>query len=142
MSKLTQIARELLAIDEDLAGRVLHLQSKMPKITVGNVTLTSGEPHDCYELYTFEQTWGNTSGGFEGIGGCAMTTERTYVLVPNGNFDDECFVYFGGRFAYSVPFSDEFMQDIRNHCVAGKKSYSRYLNTSENKIKGEESSER
>lgn len=132
MSKLTQIARELLAIDEDLAGRVLHLQSKMPKITVGNVTLTSGEPHDCYELYTFEQTWGNTSGGFEGIGGCVMTTGRTYVFVPEAGFDDECYVYFGGRFAYSVPYSDEFMEDIKKHSIAGTKSYGRYLKGGDN----------
>lgn len=133
MSKLTSIARQLLAIDEDFTGRVryLHLRGKTPQITV-----------DWYELYTFDQTWGNTSGGFQSSGACAMTTERTYVLVPNGNFDDECYVYFGSRFAYSAPFSDVLMQDIRNHCVAGKSSYTRYLNASENKVKGEDCRER
>lgn len=149
MSKLTKMVTELVQIDEDLAGRVSHLQNKVPKIKVGGMELATAEPRDCYELYTFEQLWGNTSGGFEGWGGCAMTDatlgerhpcrpldcgsrdvlspQRTYVFIPEVGFDNICYVYFGGRFAYSVPYSDEFMQDIKKHSIAGAMSYGKYL---------------
>lgn len=63
---------------------------------------------------------GNTSGGFESMGGSAMTTQRTYVFVPTHTFDDKCFVYFGGSFAYTVPYSEEFMSDVINRSVKGK----------------------
>lgn len=73
-----------------------------------------------FELYTFVQMWGNTSGGFEGIGGSAMTNQRTYVFVPVPNIGKEnCLVFFGGRFAYCVPYSEKFMKDVINQDVAG-----------------------
>ena len=87
-----------------------------------------------YDLHIFEQIWGNTSGGFQGIGGCAMTTQRTYVFVPNTtNDNNECFVFFGGNFAYKVPKSKEFLNDVIKQNVAGKMEYKkRYLKENNN----------
>ena len=66
---------------------------------------------DDFDMYTFEQVWGSTSLGFGGIGGQAMTTARTYVFVPiNGS--RTCFVYFAGKFAYKVNYSEKFMEDV------------------------------
>lgn len=70
-----------------------------------------------FELCTFTQIWGNTSGGFEGIGGSAMTEERTYVFISK--MTDECLVYFGSRFAYSCKKSDNFLSDVLRKDVCG-----------------------
>jgi hypothetical protein len=79
-----------------------------------------------FEFFTFEQTWGNTSGGFEGIGGCAMTNQRTYVFVPVYTEKEECLVFFGGRFAYHAPYCETFLEDVRNQRVAGVSKKSKY----------------
>lgn len=50
------------------------------------------------EVYSFPQTWGSTALGFGGIGGSAMTTALT-VIVMHGV---EACVYFGGEFAYRI----------------------------------------
>jgi len=97
-NKLTQMARELLEIECDLPFRLDYTENPRPSI-------------DDFELYTFTQTWGSTALGFGGIGGQAMTAARTYVLIPM-NCDQECFVYFAGRFAYAVPYSEVFWQDV------------------------------
>lgn len=73
-----------------------------------------------FKLETFDQVWGNTCGGFEGIGGAAMTTQRTYVFHSTKN---QCVVFFGSRFAYMVPNSEKFMQDVKDENVAGVGSY-------------------
>lgn len=119
MNKLSQMARELVSIEKDLLMRISYVQDKLPKITFNGVTTTVGEPVDCYKLYTFEQVWGSTSGGFEGFGGQSMTTQRTYVFVPEGDIDDRCHVYFGGRYAYSPPLTERFMNDVRAESVKG-----------------------
>ena len=103
---------ELLKINEDFS---FHLNNPR-KASVRD-----------FELLTFTQTWGNTSGGFERAGGCAMTSQRTYVFIPITAKDENCLVFFGGSFAYAVPYSNEFMNDVRNSNVAGCKSYGRYL---------------
>lgn len=59
-------------------------------------------------VYSFPQTWGSTALGFGGIGGSAMTTAQT-VVVMNGR--DAC-VYFGGRLAYGAPVNHDLMDDI------------------------------
>ena len=109
---LREMAIELLQIDRDFR---FHLKDPR-KNCVNN-----------FELYTFEQTWGNTSGGFEGIGGSAMTNQRTYVFVPlTATEGEECLVFFGGRFAYYAPHNETFMSDIRNKNVAGVSKKSKY----------------
>lgn len=107
---LVRMARELLAIEEEFRN---HLKD--------------WEHHDIsdFEMETFTQVWGNTSGGFEGIGGSAMTEQRTYVFIPFVD-GENCQVYFGGGYAYSVPVSKIFLSDVKNRQIegrAGKKKY-------------------
>ena len=81
-----------------------------------------------FEFYTFEQVWGNTSGGFECIGGDMMTSQRTYVFIPiSFDNDEKCIVFFGGKYAYSVPYSRDFMQDVVKNNVAGMSKRGKYL---------------
>ena len=49
--------------------------------------------------------------GFSGIGGQTMTTANTYVFIPLF-VHQNCFVYFGARLAYAVPYSEVFVIDI------------------------------
>lgn len=51
-----------------------------------------------FSWYAFPQTWGSTALGFGGIGGQAMTTAQTYVVITYGTV----YVYFGSRFAYEM----------------------------------------
>ena len=97
-NKLTQMAREILSIEADLPYRLDYNEDPRPTV-------------DDFELYTFEQIWGSTALGFGGIGGAAMTSARTYVLVPIYG-KQKCFVYFAGRFAYKANYSEIFMEDV------------------------------
>ena len=109
---LRDMAIELLMIDRDFSR---HLNNPRKNAV------------ECFTLHTFEQVWGNTSGGFEGIGGSAMTTQRTYVFIPLSIADDEdCLVFFGGRFAYRAPYGDIFKSDVDSRNMAGLSSCSRY----------------
>lgn len=109
MSSLTSMARELLSIDEDIKFRFKNRNTRI----------------DDFELFDFEQTWGSTALGFGGIGGQAMTSARTYVFIPM-SCEEDCFVYFAGRFAYSVPYSQKFMDDVRGGNVAAKYECGKY----------------
>ncbi len=106
---LVGIAMDLLAIHKDIPYRFNR----------------QNDIHN-FEMETFTQMWGNTSGGFETIGGSAMTIQRTYVFIPV-NCDDNCIVYFDGRFAYSVPYSDVFIKDVRERRIAGYHHKDKYL---------------
>lgn len=109
---LIEVAREVLAIHEEFP---YHLKD------MKNHYISD------FELETFTQIWGNTSGGFCSMGGCAMTTQRTYVFIPIG-VDEDCQVYFGGGYAYSVPYSETFMEDVKNHRVEGRGHQGKYMN--------------
>ena len=97
-NKLTKMAREILSIEEDLPFRFDYTENKCPTL-------------DDFDMYTFEQVWGSTALGFGGIGGQAITDARTYVFIPI-NRNQKCFVYFAGRFAYAVDYSEKFMEDV------------------------------
>lgn len=102
MNLLTKTARELLSIDEDVWIRLNDRQHTRV---------------DDFELHMFEQVWGSTALGFGGIGGQAMTTARTYVLIPQVDGED-FIVYFAGKFAYKVPVNSEaFKEDLRKGCL-------------------------
>lgn len=109
---LTQMALELLQINENFCHHVQY----PAKSQVSD-----------FELYTFTQMWGSTATGFGGFGGSAMTTERTYVFVPTVNDKEKCLVFFGGRFAYSVPYSQTFIEDVFNGHVEGVSGKGKYL---------------
>ena len=110
------MCRELLAIEQELPHHCVNFGQYFSQD---------------FQMETFEQIWGNTAGGFGGIGGCAMTSQNTYVFIPEVD-DEPCQVYFGGRYAYSVPITDEkFLQDVKNHNVAGcSKAKTTYKNCS------------
>ena len=103
-NQLTQMAREILAIESDLPYRLDYNKKPRPYL-------------DEFEIHTFNQVWGSTALGFNGIGGQAMTPARTYVFVPNRD-DQKCFVYFGGRFAYTADYCDALLEDIRSQRMA------------------------
>ena len=102
-NKLTRMAKELLAIEDDLWFRFDPNKDKAVRI-------------DDFDMYTFEQTWGSTALGFSGIGGQAITTANTYVFVPV-TCNQNAFVYFGGRFAYEAEYCLQLGEDIGNRCV-------------------------
>lgn len=110
-NQLVGMAREILAIEVDLPYR-FDYSNETPTI-------------DDFELYTFNQTWGSTALGFGGIGGQAMTSARTYVFIPV-NCEQKCFVYFGGRFAYSADYCETFVEDIRNQNLASVSMSGKY----------------
>ena len=97
-NNLTEMAREILVIEADLPYRFDYSDKSHPTV-------------NDFELHTFEQTWGSTALGFGGIGGQAMTSARTYVFIPM-SINQKCFVYFAGRFAYAVDYSEKFMKDV------------------------------
>lgn len=107
---LIQTAQEILSIKQNY-GHYLDYE-KLKEQHIQRVY------DDDFDIYIFEQLWGNTSGGFEGFGGSAMTTQTTYVLVPK--FDHDCLVFFGGRFAYKVPYNTKFMEDVTKGSIKGK----------------------
>ena len=107
---LTHMAMELLKINEDLPYRFKNVYTKVAD----------------FEMYDFEQTWGSTSLGFSGIGGSALTSARTYVFVP-AQCEEDCFVYFAGRFAYSVPYSSKFIEDVAKGNVAAQHEKGKYI---------------
>lgn len=103
-NKLTKMAKELLQIEDDLPFRFDYSKGDSPEI-------------DDFDLYTFEQVWGSTALGFGGMGGQVTTAANTYVFVPLG-CNQYCFVYFGGRFAYSAPYCESLRLDIRRQKMA------------------------
>ena len=111
-NKLTAMAREILTIEADLPYRLDYSDNLNPTL-------------DDFALHTFEQTWGSTALGFGGIGGQVMTSARTYVFIPMG-VNQKCFVYFAGKFAYAVDYSDEFMKEVLGCNVAAVHESGKY----------------
>lgn len=114
-NKLTDMAIEILLIEKDLPFRFDYGEKISPTV-------------DDFELHTFEQIWGSTALGFGGMGGQAITTARTYVLIPR-LCNQNCFVYFNGKFAYAVPYSDILMKDIRSQNMASVAKSCKYNKT-------------
>lgn len=83
--------------------------------------ILGGLNDECFTLYTLTQLWGSTTGGFDGIGGSAMTYQNTIVLVPR--FTHDALVFFGGRFAYKTPVTELFMNDLAHGSIPGVGSY-------------------
>ena len=61
------------------------------------------------DLHVVPQTWGNTSGGWQGIGGSAMTKAYT-VIIENG-FGFAC-VYYNGELAYICEMDEKYQEMI------------------------------
>lgn len=111
-NQLTNLAKELLLINDDIEFRI----QQRGKHTVND-----------FQLVMFDQIWGSTALGFGGIGGQALTEAKTYVFIPQ--VDNElCIVYFAGRFAYSVPYSATFVEDVHQQCMAPVYLKNKYKN--------------
>lgn len=103
-NKLIQMAKEMLEIENDLPYHFDYSKHVKPTI-------------DDFDICVFEQVRGSTDFGFGEIGGQAMQAVTTYVFVPI-SVEQDCFVYFGGRFAYAAPYSDKFMEDVKRGNMA------------------------
>ena len=111
-NKLTNMAKELLEIEADLPYRLDRSNTERPTA-------------DDFEIHIFEQMWGSTALGFPGMGGQAMTAANTYVLVPIC-VRQKCLVYFAGRFAYAVDYSEKFMKAVIGRNVASVAEKGKY----------------
>lgn len=79
------------------------------------------------EMRMFPQTWGSTALGFGGVGGQAMTSAYTIVVIDD--ISGYCSVFFGERLAYSIKNpAQTFFDDVakeRMESVNGKGKYIR-----------------
>ncbi len=83
----------------------------------GQVVTEMGRPYeDDVEIYAFAQSWSDTSLGFGGVAGQAFTSAYTTVVTDHR----VAFVYIGGRRAYAVEVTAEFMDDVYRANVRGK----------------------
>ena len=75
------------------------------------------------EVYSFPQGWSSTALGFGGIGGQALTTAQTTVIISGAS----AAVYFGRGHAYTIPhFNSAFMADVSSHNMAECNGASKY----------------
>jgi hypothetical protein len=123
-NKLTQIAKEILIIESDIRFRLNYKSDYHVSV-------------DDFDMYTFKQTWGTTSLGFSGVGGSAITEARTYVFIPRID-NQPCIVYFAGQFAYAVPYSKVFMEDVKNHNMEPQYKIYKYKATVQDNKHGSE----
>lgn len=66
-----------------------------------------------FEMMMFKQTWGSTALGFGGIGGQAMTSAYTTVVIDV--YTGWCGVFFGERLAYAIKNPNQkFYEDVHN----------------------------
>ena len=66
-----------------------------------------------FEMFMFPQTWGDTSLGFGGIGGQAITS--AYTTVVTDNTSGWCGVFFNEGLAYTIKDPNQnFYEDLRN----------------------------
>lgn len=83
--------------------------------TVPTTTHTRRPYTDEVTVILFNQTWGSTTLGYDGIGGAAMTDAYTVVV----EFQDTYCVYFGcGRLAYKIDarqLTSESLEKFQKH---------------------------
>lgn len=75
------------------------------------------------DVFMFPQAWPDTTLGFGGIGGQAITKAYTIVVMC----DNSAAVYFAGRLAYIIPsVNRRFLQDLRDQNMAPKYQSGQY----------------
>jgi hypothetical protein len=67
------------------------------------------------EIILFQQSWANTSCGFGGVAGQAITRADT-VVIRHGNYAR---VYINRRYAYTAHVDGQFSIDLAERCLAG-----------------------
>ena len=60
------------------------------------------------DFHVVKQEWGNTSGGWGGIGGAAMTSQYT-VIIENYWFGFVC-IYYQGKLAYICEMDSKYQE--------------------------------
>lgn len=75
---------------------------------IKTVTTTSQFYWDMPDIHVVSQQWGSTSAGWGGIGGSAMTTSYTTVIV--NSYHKIVAVYYNGTLAYLVEIDDEIQK--------------------------------
>lgn len=111
---LTSIHRALAYMQHELAGKRYGWPER----------LKYGE--DSVDIHCFEQTWGDTSCGHEGMAGQAVTVADTVVLVlrDGGSFGGPAAVFHGSRLAYLVDKpNDEFWSQLQTHRLRAAMDY-------------------
>lgn len=73
------------------------------------------------EVYSFPQTWGDTTCGHGGIGGQAVTQAQTIIFRTDmGGW----WVYQAGEFSYHVERgNEEFYEHVKNWNLIGETDY-------------------
>lgn len=103
-------------------------QKKVPKKGVAWSDLPTTEafrrPYDSeVQTYSYPQMWGSTALGHGGMGGAAMTTAQTTVVVCNRS----AAVYFGRQHAYTIlKFNGELWPDLQAHRIVSKDNAAKY----------------
>lgn len=98
--------------------------SQTPSIIKGKTVLRKRRPtqYDITDIQMFTQMWGSTALGFDGIGGCAITTASVIIITGSffsKDFSREVAVYFGGRHAYTIKNpSAAFADDVSKRSMA------------------------
>lgn len=99
------------------------IQERFWNAIKGDLSEQESKYYPDFEMTMFKQTWGSTALGFGGIGGQAMTSAYTTVVIEN--YSGWCGVFFGERLAYKIKNPNQkFYECIRNgHMVeVGKHS--------------------
>ncbi len=65
-------------------------------------------PLDEFEIETWKQLWGSTALGFSGIGGATICS--AYTILAWAHYKTRCYVYFAGRYAYTVKSPNDFFR--------------------------------
>jgi hypothetical protein len=63
-------------------------------------------------FHLIKQTWGNTSGGWQGIGGSAMTS--TYTVIIENNWYGFACIYYNGKLAYICEMDEKYQEHMKN----------------------------
>lgn len=96
------------ALNSDLNG-LIRPERKVMEQTIPAQEIRPYE-EQC-DIYVFPQSWGSTALGFEGVGGAAITSAYTTVVI--GPHSDAC-VYFARRLAYHIQRpNQDFYDDLQ-----------------------------
>ena len=117
INNYSQLANSIMQLDPKQADTMKLWYDKMfPKGYMDNSAYQMWKNID---LHVVQQTWSNTSAGWEGIGGAAMTTTYTTV-IENYNLG-AAFVYYGSTLAYIALMDDKYVE-----CLVGEGRIARY----------------
>jgi hypothetical protein len=106
---LKSLADQILKIEQDLPSR-LKDPSNMKNM----------------KMKMFEQMWGSSTLGFSGVGMDVMTNAWTFVFWHPYNKEDAV-VYFGGKYAYTVPLNENVRKDINREWMRSVSESKHYL---------------